>query len=177
VTPCYTRSTPSYKLLSEYNLFLTQRPTSYPLELVGLSCGSFSFERVTNELPTSRTVAALRRGHLALIVVRLSSVAHLSLPTQLLESKPAAYIDNPVATWLCMLLHGAFFPFEIELEERVRVSTPLSARFSPSGREVAAIPHADRDTPPQGERQHPGDGSHPNDMKSDYASTVGHGHP
>jgi hypothetical protein len=28
-------------------------------------------------------------------VARLSSVAHLSLPIQPLESKPAAYIDNP----------------------------------------------------------------------------------
>jgi uncharacterized coiled-coil protein SlyX len=52
---------------------------------------------VTNELPTSRTVVALRRGHLALLVGRLSSVAHLSLPTQLLETKPAAFIDNPAA--------------------------------------------------------------------------------
>jgi hypothetical protein len=49
---CYTRSTPtSYKLLSEYNLLLTQRLTSYPLVLVGLYCGSSSFARVTNELP------------------------------------------------------------------------------------------------------------------------------
>jgi hypothetical protein len=145
--------------------------------LVGLSCGSSSFADCTNELPTSRTVVAPRRGHLALLVGRPSSVSHLSLPTQLLESKLAAYIYNPVATWLCRLLHGAVFPFETELEERVRVSTPLSARFSPSEREVAAITHADRDTPPQGERKLPGDGSHLNDSKSDYASTVGHGNP
>jgi hypothetical protein len=43
------------------------------------------------------TVVALRRGHLALLVGRLSAVAHLSLPTQLLESKPAAYVDNTAA--------------------------------------------------------------------------------
>jgi hypothetical protein len=36
VLDCYTRSAPSYKLLSEYNLILTQRLTSYPLVLVGL---------------------------------------------------------------------------------------------------------------------------------------------
>jgi hypothetical protein len=53
--------------------------------------------RVTNEIPTSRTVVALRRGHLALLVGLLSSVAHHSLPTQLLESNPAAYKDNPAA--------------------------------------------------------------------------------
>jgi hypothetical protein len=94
---CCTRSTPSYKLISEYNLLLTQRLTSYPLVLVGLSCGISSFAKVTDELPTSRTVVALRCGHLALLVGRLSSVAHLSLPTQLLESKPAAYIDNLAA--------------------------------------------------------------------------------
>jgi hypothetical protein len=58
---CCTRSTPSYKLLSEYNLILTQRLTSYPLVLVELSCGSFSFARVTSELPISRTVVALHR--------------------------------------------------------------------------------------------------------------------
>jgi hypothetical protein len=91
----YTRPTLRYKLLLEYNLLLTQRLTSYPLVLVGLSCGSSSFARVTNELPTSRTVVALHREHLALLVGRLSSVAHLSLPTQLFESKPAAYTDNP----------------------------------------------------------------------------------
>jgi hypothetical protein len=48
---CYTRSTPSYKLLSEYNLHLTQRLTSYPLVLVGLSCGCSIFAKVTDELP------------------------------------------------------------------------------------------------------------------------------
>jgi hypothetical protein len=48
---CYTRSTPSYKLLSEYTLLLTQRLTSYPPVLVGLYYGSSSFARVTNELP------------------------------------------------------------------------------------------------------------------------------
>jgi hypothetical protein len=48
---CYTRATPSYKLLSEYNLLLTQRLTIYPLVLVGLYCGSSSFAGVTNELP------------------------------------------------------------------------------------------------------------------------------
>jgi hypothetical protein len=46
---------------------------------------------------TSRTVVALRRGHRDLLVGRLSSVARLSLPTQLSESKPAAYVDNPAA--------------------------------------------------------------------------------
>jgi hypothetical protein len=35
--------------------------TSYPLLLVGLLCGSSSFAKVTNKLPTSRTVVALRR--------------------------------------------------------------------------------------------------------------------
>jgi hypothetical protein len=111
---CFTRSTPSYKVLSEYNLLLTQRLTSYPLVPVGLSCGSSSFAKATNELLTSRTVVslhrkgdyrastsrtevALRRGYLALLVGRLSVVALLSLPTQPLESKPAAYIDNPAA--------------------------------------------------------------------------------
>jgi hypothetical protein len=93
MTVVYTRSTPSYKLLSEYYLLLTKRLTGYPLVLVGLSCGSSSFARVTNELPNCRTVVALRHGHLALLVGRLSSVAYLSLPTQLLGSKPAAYID------------------------------------------------------------------------------------
>jgi hypothetical protein len=48
---CYTRSTPSYKLLSKYNLLLTQRLTSYPLVLGVLYCGSSSFARVTNEPP------------------------------------------------------------------------------------------------------------------------------
>jgi hypothetical protein len=40
---------------------LTQRLTSYPLGLVVLSWGSSSFARVSNELPTGRTVVALRR--------------------------------------------------------------------------------------------------------------------
>jgi hypothetical protein len=110
----YTRSTPSYKPLSEYNLLLTRRLTSYSLVLVGLSCGSSSFAKVIDKLPASRTVVAmrrkgdlqasttrivvtLRRVHLALLVGRLSSVAHLSLQTQLLESKPAACIENPAA--------------------------------------------------------------------------------
>jgi hypothetical protein len=97
VTMYYTRSTPSYKLLSEYNLLLKQRLTSYLLALLVLSCDRSSLAKVTNELPTSRTVVALRRGHLALLVGRLSSVAHLSLPNQLLESKPVACIDNPAA--------------------------------------------------------------------------------
>jgi hypothetical protein len=61
VPSCYIRSTPSYKILSEYTLILTQGLTSYPLVLVGLSCCCSSFTRVTNELPTSRTVVALRR--------------------------------------------------------------------------------------------------------------------
>jgi hypothetical protein len=92
---CYTRSTPSYKLLSEYNLLLTQRLTSYPLVLGVLYCGSSSFARVTNELPL---------GVLWLLCVAGTSFARstaqlscppLSLPTQLSESKAAAYIDNP----------------------------------------------------------------------------------
>jgi hypothetical protein len=58
---CYTRSTPSYKLLSEYNLLLTQRLMNYPRVLGGLFCGSSSFAKVTDELPTSRNVVALRR--------------------------------------------------------------------------------------------------------------------
>jgi hypothetical protein len=110
---CYTRSTPSYKLLSKYNLILTQWLTSYPQALVQLSCGSYCFARVTKELPkvrlwllcvervtielstsknlvalrrkgvkrafNSMAVVVLRRGHLALLVGRLSSVVHLSL--------------------------------------------------------------------------------------------------
>jgi hypothetical protein len=52
---------PSYKLLSEYSLLLTQRLTSYSVVLVGPSCGSFSFAKVTDELPTSGIVVALRR--------------------------------------------------------------------------------------------------------------------
>jgi hypothetical protein len=94
---CYTRSIPSHKLLSESNLLLTQRLTSYPLVLVGLYCGSSSFARVTNELPL---------GVLWLLCIAGTSFARstaqlscppLSLPTQLLESKPAGYIDNPAA--------------------------------------------------------------------------------
>jgi hypothetical protein len=74
-------------------------------------------------------------------------------------------------------LHGTDFPFETELEERGRVSTPLSARFPPSNRTVAAIPLADRDLAPHGERKLPSDEGHRNDSKSGYASTAGHGHP
>jgi hypothetical protein len=48
---CYTRSSPSYKLLLEYNLLLTQRLASHPLALVVLHCGSSSIARVANELP------------------------------------------------------------------------------------------------------------------------------
>jgi hypothetical protein len=40
--------------------------------LVGLSCGISSFARVTDELLTRRTVVALRRGLLALLVRRLA---------------------------------------------------------------------------------------------------------
>jgi hypothetical protein len=64
----------------------------------GLSCGSSSFAKVTDERLISKTVVALLRkgyeraftskttvalcfGHLALLVGRLSSVARLSLPT------------------------------------------------------------------------------------------------
>jgi hypothetical protein len=94
---CYTRSTASYKLRIEYNLLLTQRLTSYPLVLGVLYCGSSSFARVTNELPL---------GVLWLLCVAGTSFARstaqlsclpLSLPTQLSESKAAAYIDNPAA--------------------------------------------------------------------------------
>jgi hypothetical protein len=52
---------PHLKLLSEYDRLLTQRLASYPLVLVGLSCGSSSFAKMTDELPTSRPVVALRR--------------------------------------------------------------------------------------------------------------------
>jgi uncharacterized coiled-coil protein SlyX len=81
---------------------LTNDPHSnqYPLVLIRLSYGSSSFAKVNDELPTSRTVVALRRGHLAFLVGRFRSIAHLSLPTQLLESKPAAYIDNPAVLLL-----------------------------------------------------------------------------
>jgi hypothetical protein len=50
---CYTRSTPSHKIIFEYNynLLLTERLTRYPLALVGLRHGSSSFARVLNELP------------------------------------------------------------------------------------------------------------------------------
>jgi hypothetical protein len=65
----------SYRLLSDYNLILAQKLTSYPLVLVGLSCGSSSFARVSNELPTSRTVVALRHGHLSLLAGRLAELS------------------------------------------------------------------------------------------------------
>jgi hypothetical protein len=99
VVLCYTRSTPSYKLLIEYNLLLTQRLTSYPLVLGVLHCGSSSFARVTNELPL---------GVLWLLCVAGTSFARspaqlscppLSLATQLSESKAAAYVaKRPFAT-------------------------------------------------------------------------------
>jgi hypothetical protein len=57
----YTRSTPSYEVLSEYNSLFAQRLTSYTLVLVGLPCGSSSFAKVTNELPTSRNMISLHR--------------------------------------------------------------------------------------------------------------------
>jgi hypothetical protein len=70
-------------------------------------------------------------------------------------------------------LHGTDFPFETELEERGRVSTPLSARFPPSNRTVAEILPADRDLASHGERQLPSDEGRRNDSKSDYASEAG----
>jgi hypothetical protein len=97
---CYTWSTPSYKLLSEYNLLLTQGLTSYPLVPGVLYCGSSSFARLTNELPL---------GVLWLLCVAGTSFARstaqlscppLSLPSQLSESKAAAYTDNPAALTL-----------------------------------------------------------------------------
>jgi hypothetical protein len=97
---CYARSIPSYKLLSEFNLILTQRLTSYPLVLVGLSCGTSRFAKVTDELPTSINVLFLLRGHVALLAGRLCSVAHLPIPPQLLDIKPVAYIDDPAALLL-----------------------------------------------------------------------------
>jgi hypothetical protein len=92
---CYTRSTLSYKLLSKDNLLLMQRLLSYQLILVGLYSGSSSLARLTNELPL---------GVLWLLCVAGTSFARstaqlscppLSFPTQLSESKPAAYIGNP----------------------------------------------------------------------------------
>jgi hypothetical protein len=61
--------------ITEYNLLLAQRITSYPLVLVGLSCGCSSFARVTNELPISRTVVTTRPGH-----IFSRSTAQLSCP-------------------------------------------------------------------------------------------------
>jgi hypothetical protein len=76
---CYTQSTPSYKLLSEYNLLLTQRLASYPLGVLWLLCvAGTSFAPSTAQL----------------------SCPPLSLPTQLSESKAASYIDNPAAITL-----------------------------------------------------------------------------
>jgi hypothetical protein len=103
---CYTRSTASYKLLSEYNLVLTQRLKSYPLVLVALYCGSSRFAMVTNELPL---------GVLWLLCVAGTSLARstaqlscplLSLPTHLSESKPTAYIDYPAALPLYKVSEG-----------------------------------------------------------------------
>jgi hypothetical protein len=97
---CYTRSTPSYKLISEYNLLLTQRLTSCPLVLGVLYCGSSSFARVTNELPLGVLWLLCVAGTSFARSTAQLSCSPLSLPTQLSESKAAAYIDNPAALTL-----------------------------------------------------------------------------
>jgi hypothetical protein len=93
--PCCARSTPNYKLLSGYNLLLMQMLTSYPLVLVGLYCGSSSFARVTNELPIGvQWLLCVAGTSFARSTAQLSCPP-LSPPTQLSETKPAAYIGNP----------------------------------------------------------------------------------
>jgi hypothetical protein len=97
---CYTRSNPSYKLLSEYNLLLTQRLTSYPLVLGVLYCGSSSFASVTNELSLGVLWLLCVSGNSFARSTAQLSCPPLSLSTQLSESKAAFYIDNPAALTL-----------------------------------------------------------------------------
>jgi hypothetical protein len=71
-----------------------QRLTSNPLVLVGLSCDSSSVAKAIDELPTSRTVVALRRGHLALLIGRQAELPTSLSSNSALESMPAAYLEN-----------------------------------------------------------------------------------
>jgi hypothetical protein len=80
-------------------------------------------------------MVALRRRHLALLEGRPSSVAHLSLTTQLLESQPAAYIENPAALPLLKLIKSlGRLLLETEVESRHRTLQSRLAAKVQAGR-------------------------------------------
>jgi hypothetical protein len=94
---CYTRPTPSCKLILEYNILLRQKLASHPLVLAVLHRGRSSFARVTNELPLEVLWLPCVAGTSFVRSTAQLGCPPLSLPTQLSESKAAAYIDNPAA--------------------------------------------------------------------------------